>query len=70
MMRHNVVKTPPCDMCGKEKVIYPFASVPAMTGFQLNDGRILNICTPCMERLVTMSEEEQKKAFERMGVEV
>ena len=44
----GIFVTPKCDICG---LVYPInhnADLPAMVGFETNDGNIIKVCRDCM----------------------
>ena len=57
-----------CTNCKKRKLINPFASLPSMLGFQLDDGRMIYLCTECICKVGEMDDEGKRKFFERLGV--
>ncbi len=64
-----------CDKCNNTFVAGNRADgTPNGVGFQLQDGRILNICADCIDELGRLREAGEeakiKKFFEDMGVEV
>ena len=60
--------TPPCDACGQKKVICPFSDIPAMVGFQMEDGKVINLCSDCLKKLGSMDDKEKDEFFERLGI--
>lgn len=63
-----------CDKCKSNFLIGNRADgTPNGVGFQLQDGRIINLCANCIDeigRLKEAGEEKKiKKIFEDMGVE-
>lgn len=56
----KMMMTPKCKKCGKR---YPIGNlpngVPAMIGFQLKDGSVMNICGNCICDVGGMTEEER-----------
>lgn len=65
-MQRNL--TPPCSKCGKSKIIDMNAALPAMVGFQMEDGSIINLCSDCLMKLGQMNEEQKNIFFEELGV--
>ena len=59
--------TPKCKKCGQRYPIIMGDELPAMVGFQLEDGKTYNICKRCLMDLGEMNEDDREKFFEEIG---
>ena len=61
--------TPKCAKCKQQKPIIPDSIIPAMVGFEMEDGKIINICSDCLAKLGEMKDGETDNFFEGLGEE-
>ena len=60
--------TPKCKKCGKRYPIIMGDDIPAMVGFQMEDGKVYNICKRCLMELGSMDDDEREQFFDELGV--
>ena len=55
--------TPKCDRCHHRLIMTPADKFPAMVGFQLEDGNVINLCRNCIEDLGRAKQEGKTDDF-------
>ena len=64
-----IPKTPKCDKCGKRMPILPTDMTPAMVGFELEDGKVINLCRKCIMELGKAKQEGRAdEFFKELGI--
>ncbi len=58
----NITMSPKCHICGCRTLGGTINGIPSMLGFQLRNGKVINLCYSCIVNLRSMSQEE-KNAF-------
>ena len=61
--------TPKCKFCGKRYPMFMEDEVPAMLGFVQADGKTINVCKFCIEKIGAMNEQERAEFFEEHGIQ-
>lgn len=60
-----------CDKCGNiiSNKIKRADGLPNGVGFELEDGRLINLCSGCIMCLGMLNDEGKQKFFNELGVE-
>lgn len=60
-----------CDKCGNiiSNKIQRADGLPNGVGFELEDGRLINLCSGCIMCLGMLNDEGKKKFFNELGVD-
>ena len=59
---------PPCSKCGKRIKFGNTNGLPNGVGFELEDGRMVNLCQECITKLGAMTEDEQKQFIDELKI--
>lgn len=59
----KVILTSACDKCGERFPIQSRFSIPAMVGFEMSDGTIINLCSKCLAELGSLVEMGKEDEF-------
>ena len=63
----KIALTPKCMDCGERVPIgNDKDGIPNMVGFQMEDGKVINICSKCISKVGQMPEAEREKYFDDM----
>ena len=61
--------TPECNRCKKRLPMSHFDTIPAMVGFKLEDGTVINLCKNCIMDLGRAKEQgKADEFFKDMGI--
>ena len=61
--------TPKCKRCGHRLAISPNDRLPAMVGFELEDGTVINLCRDCLMDLGKAKQQGRAdEFFKEMGL--
>lgn len=61
--------TPECMRCRKRLPISPNDRLPAMVGFELEDGKVINLCRDCLMKLGKAKEQgTEDRFFKQIGI--
>lgn len=58
--------TPKCTHCGKRYPVGNTHGIPNMVGFELENGRTINICQECLMKLGTMTKAQKDEFMLRI----
>ena len=62
-MGNKVMLTPECKRCKNRLPIRPWDTIPAMCGFKLEDGTVINLCRNCIMDLGKAKEQGKADEF-------
>lgn len=69
MSTRIIQMTPECKKCKKRYLMNPHDRLPAMVGFKMEDGSVINICRGCLEELGRAKEQgRENEFFKDMGI--
>lgn len=65
----EIMLTPKCMCCGERYPISPNDRLPAMVGFELEDGNVINLCRDCLMDLgKEKAQGREDQFFKNMGI--
>lgn len=64
----NMQLTPECDKCGERFPIKRKDALPAMVGFECEDGSVIKLCRNCIIKLGTLDEKGKEEFFKDLRI--
>lgn len=68
MRMKKMMFTPPCTNCKKRTTVGNTNGIPNMVGFQMKDGKTINLCQECLIQLGKLSDADKHEFYAKLGV--